>query len=216
MIKNYIKKAKSEKGEIMLESILVMIPTLFVMVFLLSLGFLLYQKWNVQFVADDVASKVAVSYEYIDSNMPNAKVTEQQAQKTSLYKYLFSIDKYNEKNAEKGRNYGMKILKLTGYGVGVGNENIEVTVEEDSLARRHVCVEVTGTYKIPFSEGLEIFGIDGTRTFSATSYAECVDVSDHINTVVFGERVGEILFGESKILETINTWIGVFKNLFEW
>ena len=196
-------------------NILVFIPTLFVLIFMLALGFLLYQKWNVQFVADDVASKVAASYEYIDTDMPSAQVTERQAQKTSLYKYLFDLDKYNGKNAEKGKKYGVELLKMTGYGDGVGDEIIEISVEEDSLARRHVCVKITGTYKIPFSEGLEIFGLEGTRTFTATSCAECVDVTDYMNTVVFGERVGEILVGDSKIIKMINTWIGVFKNLFD-
>ena len=49
---------KNEDGEIMIESMLVLLPTMFVMVFLIALGFLMYQQWNVQFVADSIASRL--------------------------------------------------------------------------------------------------------------------------------------------------------------
>lgn len=215
MKKRHFTKIKKENGEIMLESILVMIPTLFVLIFLLSLGFLLYQKWNIQYVADDIASKVATSFELLDEDVPTTVISLEEAQKVLLYKYLFYFDDYEELNNTKANNYGSELLQLTGYGDGVGEENIQLTVEEDSLARRHIRVEITGTYRIPFAEGLEIFGMDGTRTFTAVSYAECIDMADYMNTVVYGDQVGEILFGNSKTLKMINTWIGVFKKIFD-
>ena len=49
-------------GEITIESMLVMIPTIFVLLFLISLGFLLYQHWNLQIAADDAVSKIAGTY----------------------------------------------------------------------------------------------------------------------------------------------------------
>ncbi len=215
MEKRQFTKIKKEDGEIMLESILVMIPTLFVLIFLLSLGFLLYQKWNIQYVADDIASKIATSFEYLDEDVPTTVVSLEDAQEVLLYKYLFNLDDYEELNNTKANNYGSHLLQLTGYGNGVGGETIQLTVEEDSLARRHIRVVITGTYRIPFAEGLEVFGMDGTRTFTAVSYAECIDMTDYMNTVVFGDQVGEILFGNSKSLKMINTWIGVFKKIFD-
>ena len=84
------------------------------------------------------------------------------------------------------------------------------------MARRHIRVTITGTYRIAFSDGVEIFGIQATRVYTAISYAECVDVSDYMNTVVFADRAGEILIdNDSKILGMINTWINVFSKLFE-
>lgn len=204
---------KNENGEIMLESILVVIPTLFILVFLLSLGFLLYQKWNIQYLADDVAEKVALRYEYIDEELPTPSIELKDAQKTVLYKYLFHMDDYLKATSRKAQDYGSLLAKKTGYGTGSGDEVIEVEQEEDSLARRHIQVTVTGTYRIPFSEGLEIFGIDGERTFSAVSYAECVDIGDYMNTVVFGQQAGNILMGNSKVLGMINSWIGVFSQI---
>ena len=90
-----------ENGEIMIEAILVMIPTLFVMIFLLSLGFLLYQQWNILYSADEVASKVAVGYEYADEEIQTGKISLEKAQQTILYKYLFSNDEMEEANAKK-------------------------------------------------------------------------------------------------------------------
>lgn len=213
MVRN--KVIRREKGEIMLEAILVMIPTLFVMIFLLSLGFLLYQKWNVQFLADEVASKVAVRYEYIEEEMPGEKISLNDAQKTVLYKYLFQGDNIENKNQEKSLKYGTALSKKTSFGVGSGNETVEMECVEDSMARRHISVNVTGTYRIPFSEGLEILGMEGTRTFTATSYAECVDITDYMNTVVFSRQVGEILFSSGNIYKMINSWMGVFSKVFK-
>ena len=210
------RKIMYEDGEIMLEAILVVIPTLFVMIFLLSLGFLLYQKWNIQYIADEVASKVAARYEYVDEELPEGEIHLKDAQKTVLYKYLFHADDFEKKSRAKAEKYGKLLSQKIGYGIGTGDEIIELQVEEDSLARRHIRVTITGTYRIPFSEGLEIFGIEGTRVYTAISYAECVDVSDYMNTVVFADRAGEILIdNDSKILGMINTWINVFSKLFE-
>lgn len=203
-----------ENGEIMIEAILVMIPTLFVMIFLLSLGFLLYQQWNIQYIADEVASKVAVGYEYADEEIQTGKISLEKAQQTILYKYLFSNDEMEEANAKKAYNYGTLLSSKTSYGNGSGDETIELETIEDSLARRHICVTVTGTYRIPFAEGLEIFGIEGTRTISAVSYAECVDLTDYMNTVVFGKQLGDIVFEKSKVMKMINSWIGVFSKVF--
>ena len=55
---------KERSGEIMIEALLVFIPTMFVVVFLIALGFVYYQQWNVQYVADAVAEQVALSYGY--------------------------------------------------------------------------------------------------------------------------------------------------------
>lgn len=203
-----------ENGEIMIEAILVMIPTLFVMIFLLSLGFLLYQQWNIQFIADEVASKVACDYEYADEEIQTGEISLKKAQKTILYKYLFNSDEMEEVNAKKAYTYGTLLSTKTSYGSGAGDETIKLETIEDSLARRHICVTVTGTYRIPFAEGLEIFGIEGTRSISAVSYAECVDLTDYMNTVVFGKQIGDIIFEESKVMKMINSWIGVFSKVF--
>ena len=71
-MQRYLKKG--ENGEVMIESLLVLIPTLFVIVFLMSLGFLLYQQWNIQYTADDIASKVADAYSYKDAKITTTEV----------------------------------------------------------------------------------------------------------------------------------------------
>jgi len=156
-----------------------------------------------------------VSYEYISDDMPSGTISLDEARKIVLYKYVFNTDDYEQINESKAQRYGSLLAEKTGYGTGVGDEVITVELEEDSLARRHICVTVTGTYKIPFSEGLEIFGMEGTRTFTAVSYAECADITDYLNTVRFADRVGSILFGNSKSLSMINSWLGVLSKINE-
>lgn len=205
---------ESENGEIMIESILVMIPTLFVVLFLLSLGFLLYQQCNVQYVADDLANRVAGSYSFLDSDFETGTITIDDLEDRGRYRYCFgNKEKYDADSRKEAKSYGTKLLDKTSYGEKKSTEQISVTVETDSFARRHATVTVIGEYKIPFGEGLEVFGISSTRKFEATSVAECVDLSDYLSTVTYADNFVSLITGDSsKVIKMIDTWLKVIQD----
>lgn len=210
--------ADDQTGEVMIESVLVMIPTLFVLVFLMSLGFLLYQQWNVQYVADDIANKVSITYTYLEvETVPGTLSKGNLADRDSYRYYGSNKEKYAVEADERGQRYGEHLLRLTSFAPRTEDEKIKVETEEDSFARRHVFVTVKGTYKIPFGEGLEIFGIDSTRTFYATSSAECVDLSDYLSTVAYGKNLESLLgIDSSKILGALDSWLKVVTHLMNF
>lgn len=50
---------KNEKGEIMLEGMIVIIITLFILIWILAVGFIYYQRYITNIVANDTAVKIA-------------------------------------------------------------------------------------------------------------------------------------------------------------
>lgn len=204
----------NEQGEIMIESMLVMIPILFVLVFLLSLGFLLYQQWNIQYVADEIANKVSMTYPYLESHTASGVVTWEQMKKKELYRYLFGMSQYETKSEIRGQEYGESLLEKTTFASPQTKETITIKTEKDSLARRHVYVKVKGKYKIPFGEGLEIFGMNSIRTYTSESTAECVDLMDYVGTITYGKNCLSLITGDaSAIIDMIDSWLKVFKHI---
>lgn len=204
---------KNEDGEIMIESMLVLLPTMFVMVFLIALGFLMYQQWNVQFVADSIASRLSVVYSYSNADMKSGVTTVDDIEGRGMYRYLFSWKDQTEAAAEaKGKEYGEMLLNLTNFA-SVDNENISVITVDDGIGRRHIVVEVSGDYKIPFGAGLEVFGMSSTRHIEASSAAECVDITDYFAAVTLAENAEKMLLGDSKILGAIDSILSLIKNI---
>jgi Flp pilus assembly protein TadG len=210
-----MKSLGNKKGEIVIESMLVMIPVIFVLVFLISLGFLLYQQWNIQIVADNVATKVAQTYPLLDTDIKTGEATLDQIKDVELYRYIFSDTKYAKTNEVRTKTYTKNYLNKSSFSSSVGGLNTTMRVEEDSLARRHIVVNVSGKYKIPFGDGLEIFNMKSTRTFSATGIAECSDLNDYISTVNYIKVVPKMTLGNSHFIGALDSWMGVIKNIIE-
>lgn len=221
------RKCRNENGEIMIESMLVLLPTMFVMVFLIALGFLLYQQWNVQFVADSVASRLSDVYSYYsysDADIKTGKVTLDQIEDRAMYRYLFFKGKTAAAAEEKGRDYGEMLLDLTNCTT-VSNEAIYVDTVDDGMGRRHIVVEVSGDYKIPFGAGLEIFGMSSTKHIEASSAAECVDITEYFATVTWAKSIGKIIVDNDEtkatkaldsILSALDTVLSFLKHISEF
>ena len=58
--KNKIKR--KEDGEIMLEGMIVVILTLFILIWILAVGFIYYQRYITNIVVNDAAVKIAYTY----------------------------------------------------------------------------------------------------------------------------------------------------------
>lgn len=133
------KKVRAEDGEVIIESMIVSVVTMFVLIFLISLGFLFYQQWNVQYIADDIAGKAAVSYCYKEIGLEKNEITAENMEKRALYRYVFATQSYNASVQDRGKAYGQKMLKLTNLAKPVGKEQIEISnAVTDGLARRHI------------------------------------------------------------------------------
>lgn len=205
----YQKFKNNRGGEITLETMLVMIPTIFVLVFLLGLGFLLYQHWDVQIVADDVATKIAGTYGTLSAENSTGAITEEQYNDISLYRYRTGTEStYRLENKARAKTYLTNRLRVTSYSSAISEPTVDYNVGvNDSFARRHMEIKISATYRVPFSEGLELMGIDGERTYSGTSAAECIDMLDYINATTFADEVSNYV--NSGSMSNLNSWINM-------
>lgn len=204
---------EENSGEIMIEALLVFIPTLFVIVFLIALGFIYYQKWNVQYVADAVAEQVALSYGYDEDGVTNGELTKEQITNRRIYRYSFDKGKTEKRAVDAGQKYGAHLLELTNLAKPRNKETIEVSIEEDSLGRRHAQVKVKGSYHMYFAEGLRVMGFGENYTYEATSLAECYDMSALGSAVMLRKNMADIILDGSKIKKMVNDWFKAVKNI---
>lgn len=206
-------KRESENGEVMIESMLVLIPTLFVIIFLLSLGFLMYQQWNVQYIADTVANNLSVIYSYDEGNIFTGEITDEVRNQRRLYRYLFGYKNEIENAAKtKGKTYGLYLLKLTNFAKA-SDENITIEIEDDVIGRKHLVVKVSGDYEIPFGAGLEIFNLSSSRHMEASCAAECVDITEYFASVNIAENAEGMLLGNSKVLSAIDSVLSLVQKI---
>ena len=103
--------------------------------------------------------------------------------KVALSPSRYQSGKLQEKNEQRAVKYAKWLVRKGSLATQVGMPTVEAKTVYDGIAQRHVVVNITATYRIPFGSFLEFFGIKGTRVYHATGRALCTDISHYINTV---------------------------------
>lgn len=70
------KRMKNEKGEVMLESLIVYSVTIFLLFFILAIFSVLFQRWNIQTIANESAARVAQTYRLMDADVETGYVSK--------------------------------------------------------------------------------------------------------------------------------------------
>lgn len=204
---------RRERGALEVEGLIIMTMMIFLLVFLLSFGFLFYQQWVVSFTANDTATRIAQSYAYPNTDPVMGYINQSMKSSISPFRYLGSH--LSEGNKDKGETYATWCLKTASLSYAEGEPRIIVQTIYDDFARRHIVVDITARYEIPFGGALEFFGFDGHVTYHATGRAVCQDLSDY----VIGVQVAKSLTGEtfgSKIVGTYNSVVKLIENAKEY
>lgn len=195
------KKAHvNESGEVMLEGLIVYTITVFLLFFLLAIFSVLFQAWNVQTIANETAAKAAATYKLADSDLADPYVSVDQITGISRFRYWFDDDSLEREAETKSFEYSQDRLQKTTYTKAVTQPEVAVQVKEDTLARRHIEVTITGEYTVPFGEALSYFGFDSIAHYETTASAECLDLIDYIDTVDFaGKQCSLDILGSSLV-----------------
>lgn len=195
------KKAHvNESGEVMLEGLIVYTITVFLLFFLLAIFSVLFQAWNVQTIANETAAKAAATYKLADSDLADPYVSVDQITGISRFRYWFGDDSLEREAETKSFEYSQDRLQKTTYTKAVTQPEVAVQVKEDTLARRHIEVTITGEYTVPFGEALSYFGFDSIAHYETTVSAECLDLIDYIDTVDFaGKQCSLDILGSSLV-----------------
>lgn len=201
-----------EEGAMAIESMIVLIILIFFLVFLLGFGILFYQQWAVTFTANDTASRLSQSYAYPNTDPIMGYVSGEMKAALSPYRYITA--NLESGNQEKGEKYAAWCLERCSLAYPSGEPEIVVETVYDAFAQRHVVVDITATYDIPFGGALKFFGLDDQRTYHATGRAMCMDISDYINSVNTANSICGTSFN-SKIYSLIDSVLSVINTLID-
>ncbi len=210
-------KIKSEKGELMIESMIIVTLTIFLLVWILAVGFIYYQRNLVTTITNDAAAKIAATYNNVDSDIVMGYISSEDMAERPLYRN-FNNGALKDANETKAEAYVRYMIKRTNFlGTIADPENdIVVTMDlvMDSAVRKHVVVTTQCTFKTPFGEALELFGMDSKVTYEATGRADCTDIADYISTTDFAARLSGGKVVKSKVIDCLNSLVKVFNNIF--
>ncbi len=201
-----------EHGEIMLESTIVMVITLFVLMAMISVGFLFYQQAMINTVASDLATDIASMYKYSERNYSDETEMSNALKKVVLYRSSLGVTGIKSVHQNRAnKELPLKIVRTT-LGLTEKEPHVEsLEVKVDNVGRMHIEVTVSMECAILFGGALEYFGItDATPVFRASASAECIDITNYASYVHF------VNYASGKVGDNTNnaisSIIGIFKD----
>lgn len=207
---------QKEQGAIMLEGMIVMVITMIMLVWILAIGFIYYQKYLVTITTNDVAVKIAATYANPSSDIVMGYMTGDEIANRNIYRNLFGgDDSLLEIQGNKASKYVVHMLKKTNFAGVVDESNIHVDLKliDDSWTRKHVEVTTECTFNTPFNIALDYFGMGKTTTYKAAACADCTDIIDYISTVEFAHSMSSLGALGSKSVKIINQFVSIYNRV---
>lgn len=210
-------KEKNTKGEIMLEALIVYPVTMFLLFFLLAMFSVLYQRWNLQTIANEAVTRMAQTYRLNDADESTGYVTKEELVNVGRYRYIGNTfsHKMEDKIESRISSYAQWRMANTTYTRNVREPVIDVTVSSDGIGRRHLELTISGEYAVPFGEFMDYFGFEGTTTYEVSAYADTVDLIDYINFVDYVDTWTSLKQFKSSIIGAIDSFLGLFDNIMD-
>lgn len=203
---------ENTSGVIMLESLIVVTVTVFLLFFILASFSTMFQRFNIQIIANESAARLAQTYEYaLKADATSGEISLQDATEVDPYRYFKEAELKSATN-RKVKEYAGARLRKTTFTKNVTEPEIKAEIVPDSLGRRHMEVSIKGSYIVPFSDILDYFGIEDVNTFTTVAYAECVDLSNYINTVNYVDTWTKLDFLGSEFIGMVNSVFDLLDN----
>lgn len=210
------EKRNKESGEVMMEGMIVTVFTLLMLVWILGMFFLYYQKYTVRIATNDVAKKIAATYDAPSTDVIMGYITTDEITGRPLY---FS-DSLDDANDGRANSYVKYIMDRTNFNGAVKEVKVVIDPKSDIMGRSHIKVTTECTFKTPFGEGLEWLGMSGERVYRVTSYADSTSLSDYTSTVILAKSFtsGAVIKAPGivgSVVKMINSFMGLFAQLAE-
>ncbi len=193
----------------MIEGMFVVIMTMLLMLWILAVGFLHYQRFIVTAVVNDAAKKVAATYNNPTSDMVMGYISVEDLSARDLYR---SINTYElrDSNESRARSYIKYMLGKLGSSDMVNNIDVTLTYKTDNVgvSRGHIVLKAVCTFNTPIGEALDFFGMSKIVSYECCAYAECQDLANYISTADFMGSVVD--FEWSKTAKMINSVFKLF------
>lgn len=209
-------KWRQDRGAIMLEGMIVMVVTLFVLLWILGLGFIYYQRYVTTVVTNDAAAKIASTYNNVTSDIIMGYISTEALSGRNLYR-RYPSDNQQNINEDRASAYVQYILNKANFTGVVDDVQVNLRLVVDSTTRRHVELTTTCTYNTPFGEVLEMFGMDAAATYQVMACADCTDYADYISTVDYSYAWSNGTFTKGtgfieSIVNLLNTMVATYNH----
>lgn len=202
----------------MMEGMIVMVITMIMLIWILAIGFIYYQKYLVTITTNDVAVKVASTYANPSSDIVMGYMTGDEIASRNVYRNFFGdSDSLVGVNQDKASKYAVYRLKQTNFAGVIDESSISVKVSlvSDTWTRKHIEVTTECTFRTPFNIALDYFGMGKTTTYKASACADCTDIIDYISTVEFAHSLASLGALNSKVVKMINQCVGFYNHRYE-
>ncbi|MFR0861666.1 MAG: TadE/TadG family type IV pilus assembly protein [Pseudoruminococcus massiliensis] len=207
-----------DSGEVMLESTIIFTITIFLLLALLSIGFIFYQKAMLNSVADEIASSVGATFKFKDSDLMEREIGSNELSSNQMYRYMFHRDDTLDAKKIKAKEYIGKRVGLTNLGISNKTPKVEdIKLYTDNIGRFHVTVDVSMETEILFMGVLKYFNIiDSTPRFTASSSAECLDITEYNSYLNMVHGVINGIAGDGTPLALVGKVVDIFDTVKGW
>ena len=203
-----VKCQNGEQGAIMLEGMIVVLITMFVLIWILALGFLHYQRYLVTIVTNDACDKVAATYTNPSVDMITGFVEPSGMHQREPFK--IGNPSLKTINQDRADSYIKYVLDHTNF-IGVMKQiDVRTSLVKDSALRSHLEVTSECTFRTPLGFALEWAGMEPTVTYSCTARAEATDLMDYIYTTDFVANYTSGNWLGGKVIKNVNKFITIF------
>lgn len=205
----------------MIEGMIVMIITMFILIWILGLGFLYYQRYVTTIVTNDAAVKIAATYNNPTSDIIMGYITTEDISNRDLYRNFAignSSSDLHTVNEDRAQSYVKYVLNSANFAGTVKDVDVDLDLVFDSVLRKHVELTTVCEYNTPFGEIFEMFGMGRTAKYSVTASADYTDMADYVSTVNFIKSLTDGTFTSgtgftNSLIKMLNSLIGLYNHV---
>ena len=193
-----------------------MVITMFILIWILGLGFLYYQRYVTTVVTNDAAVKIASTYNNPTSDIIMGYVTTEDISNRDLYRG-FTVGSNSSDlhtvNEDRAESYVKYVLDTANFAGTDKDVDVELKMVSDSAVRKHIKLTTVCEYNTPFGEIFEMFGMGRTAKYTVTACADYTDMADFVSTVNFSKSLTDGTFTSG--MGFIDSLIGMLNTLVE-
>ena len=205
------KFCKKESGAIILEGALCIFATMFILVLIYAMGFLIYQRAMMSIVANQVAEEIAVTCKFPNA-MDASSITREDVVGLGLFRYSPFGDYGVFAGEFKATKLASDRLALTSLAIDKGGFDVQVVHFPDDMGRGHYEVTVQNKYATLWGD---IWGYTGSSPFIVKSYAVETDMVSYTDTISTTKSLVTIATRNEKVLKAINKFVGAIDKLVD-
>lgn len=205
----------------MIEGMVVMVITMFILIWILGLGFLYYQRYVTTIVTNDAVVKIAATYNNPTSDIIMGYITTEDISNRDLYRNFAignSSSDLHTINEDRAQSYVKYVLNSANFAGTVKDVDVDLDLVFDSVLRKHVELTTVCEYNTPFGEIFEMFGMGRTAKYSVTASADYTDMADYVSTVNFIKSLTDSTFTSgtgftNTLIKMLNSLMGLYNHV---